>query len=427
MKVLVIGSGGREHAICYAFSKSPKVSKLYCANGNAGIASVAECIAIRPDDVQALAEFATTQQIDLTFVGGEIPLALGIVDEFTRRGLPIVGPTRAAAELESSKAFAKDFMARYEIPTARYVVAHSAGFATLMLESGDFGNELTPVVVKADGLAAGKGVVVAKNRAEAIAACNDMESLVGSAAASKIILEECLTGREVSLLAFVDGEHFALMPPVRDYKRISDGDTGPNTGGMGTITDESLLTDEQKQAIVDTIIRPTLHGCIRDGFPFRGILFLGLMMTDSGPQVLEYNVRFGDPETQAIVVRLNTDLVDICEAMLTGRLNELEIDWLPGSSACVVLASEGYPGKARTGDKIDGLNTVSVDMSVMVFHSGTTFTKDETGEPLYATSGGRVLGVTATGQDLDSALNSAYSAVAKIHWAGMQYRRDIGK
>jgi len=427
MKVLVVGSGGREHAVCYAFSKSPKVSKLYCADGNAGIASVAECVAIRPDDVQALAEFAVKQQIGLTFVGGEISLALGIADEFTSRGLRIVGPTREAAELESSKAFAKDFMARYEIPTARYAVAHSSGFATLMLESGDFGNETSPVVIKANGLAAGKGVVVAKNRAEAISACNDMESLVGSAAASKIGLEECLVGKEVSLLAFVDGEHFSLMPPVRDHKRIGDGDTGPNTGGMGTITDESLLTAEQTQNIIDTIIRPTIHGCIRDGFPFRGILFLGLMMTDAGPQVLEYNVRFGDPETQAIMVRLKSDFVDICEAMLNDGLNGIEIDWQPGSSACVVLASEGYPSKSRTGDRIDGLETASSDRDVTIFHSGTALMQGSSVKPSYITSGGRVLGVTAVGSDLDSALSRAYAAVSEIHWPGMQFRHDIGK
>ena len=428
MKVLVVGSGGREHAICYAFSKSPKVEKLFCANGNAGIAAIAECVAIRPDDVKEIAEFAQSQDVDLTFVGGETSLALGIVDEFERRDLRIIGPNRAAAELESSKAFAKDFMARYEIPTARYAVAHSAGFATLMLESGDFGNESTPVVIKADGLAAGKGVVVAKNRVEAIAACNDMESLVGSAAASKIVLEECLTGREVSVLAFVDGEHFGLMPPVRDHKRIGDNDTGPNTGGMGTITDASLLTHQQTQNIIDTIIRPTLHGCIRDGFPFRGILFLGLMMTNDGPKVLEYNVRFGDPETQAIVVRLKTDLVDICEAMLTGRLNEVDIDWIQGSSACVVLASQGYPGKPQTGDKIEGIEQAAAVEGVTIFHSGTAFSGDvESGQRSYATSGGRVLGVTATGNDLDTALQRAYSAVSDISWPGVQYRHDIGK
>jgi phosphoribosylamine--glycine ligase len=423
MKVLVVGSGGREHAICYAFSKSAKVTKLWCANGNAGISSVAECISIRPDDIHALADFAAREQVDLTFVGGEVPLALGIADEFQRRNLNIIGPVKEAAGLESSKAFAKDFMARYEIPTAKYVVAHSAGFATLMLESGDFGDEATPVVVKADGLAAGKGVIVARTRAEAISACDEMESLVGSAAAKKIILEECLIGREVSLLAFVDSEHFALMPPVRDHKRIGDGDTGPNTGGMGTITDASLLTQEQTQTIVETIIRPTLHGCIRDGFPFRGILFLGLMMTDDGPQVLEYNVRFGDPETQAILVRLETDLVDICGAMISGRLNELNIEWASGESACVILASQGYPGKPRTGEVINGLEATSALEGVNIFHSGTAFNANKQ----YVTAGGRVLGVTAVGNDLAAALGKAYSAVGQISWPGMQYRHDIGK
>jgi phosphoribosylamine--glycine ligase len=299
-----------------------------------------------------------------------------------------------------------------------------------MLESGDFGNESTPVVVKADGLAAGKGVVVANNRAEAIAACNDMESLVGSAAASKIVLEECLTGREVSVLAFVDGEHFALMPPVRDHKRIGDGDTGPNTGGMGTITDSSLLTAEQTRTVEETIVRPTLHGCIRDGFPFRGILFLGLMMTSDGPKVLEYNVRFGDPETQAIVVRLNSDLIDICEAMLAGRLNEMEIEWLPGTSACVILAAQGYPSKPRTGDVITGIEKASSHDGVSIFHSGTAFASggQAVGEPpAYITAGGRVLGVTAVGDDLDTAIDRAYSAVSEISWPGVQYRRDIGK
>jgi phosphoribosylamine--glycine ligase len=383
---------------------------------------VAECVAVRPDDVNALADFASRERIDLTFVGGETPLALGIVDEFIGRGLPIIGPVREAAELEASKAFAKDFMARYEIPTAKYAVAHSAGFAKLMLESGDFGSESTPVVVKADGLAAGKGVVVAKNRAEGIAACEGMETLVGSAAAQKIVLEECLVGREVSLLAFVDGANFALMPPVRDHKRIGEGDTGPNTGGMGTITDDSLLSTDQTQSIVETIIKPTLHGCIRDGFPYRGVLFLGLMMTAAGPKVLEYNVRFGDPETQSIIVRLNTDIIDICEAMLTGRLGQLQIEWHPGSSACVILASEGYPGKARVGDKIDGLDKASMKENVALFHSGTSL--DAAGNVI--TAGGRVLGVTSTGKNLNEALSNVYSAVQKISWPGMQFRRDIG-
>jgi phosphoribosylamine--glycine ligase len=420
MKILVIGSGGREHALCAAFSRSPHVEKLFCANGNAGIADVAECIAISPENIVDLATFAQNNSIDLTFVGGEIPLALGIVDEFESRGLKIIGPRREAAQLESSKAFAKDFMARHGVPTAKYVVAHSPDFAVLELQSGDFGLEDRPVVVKADGLAAGKGVVVASNRSEAIAAINEMAERVGTAASSKIVLEECLTGREISLLAFVSGEQFALMPATRDHKRVGDGDTGQNTGGMGAVTDASLLTADQLSVVVDTIVKPTLHGCAREGITFTGILFVGLMMTADGPKVLEYNLRFGDPETQAILVRLETNIVDICEAMISGTLNDLDIRWKPGSSACVVLAAEGYPAKARTGDVISGLDAID---GAMVFHAGTS--RDANGN--IVTAGGRVLGVTATGDDLETALASAYSAVEKISWPGMQFRRDIGK
>lgn len=423
MNVLVIGSGGREHAICAAFKRSPRVKRLVCANGNAGIAQVAECVSIRHDQIDALANFAVDNAIDLTFVGGETSLALGIVDEFERRGLKIIGPKRAAAQLESSKAFAKDFMARHGIPTAKYVVAHSPDFAKLELESGDFGDASKPVVVKADGLAAGKGVVVAANRSEAEAAIDEMAALVGTAAAEKIVLEECLIGREVSLLAFVSGEQFALMPPTRDHKRIGEGDTGPNTGGMGTITDASLLTNEQLATITETIIRPTLMGCVREDIGFCGILFLGLMMTTAGPKVLEYNIRFGDPETQAILVRLETDIVDICEAMLAETVGSLDIKWKPGSSSCVVLAAEGYPAKPRTGDVISGLDEAVSVSNVEVFHAGTARSSDDK----ILTAGGRVLGVTATGENLEMALKTAYSAVEKINWPEIQYRRDIGK
>jgi phosphoribosylamine--glycine ligase len=423
MKILVVGSGGREHAICDTFSRSPKISKIFCANGNAGIAAIAECIVIKPDDVVALADFAAANAIDLTFVGGETSLALGIVDEFERRGLRIIGPGKEAAQLESSKAFAKDFMSRHGVPTARYVTAHSPDFAVLELESGDFGDESEPVVVKADGLAAGKGVVVAKNRAEAIAAINGMAESVGTAAAEKIVIEEYLTGNEVSLLMFADGQNFALMPATRDHKRVGDGDTGPNTGGMGAITNISLLTDEQTAQIVDKVIRPTLHGCVKEGFPFRGVLFIGLMMTSDGPRVLEYNVRFGDPETQAILIRLETDLVDICGAILTGKLPDLAITWRPGSSACVVLASAGYPGKPRTGDVINGLDASGQVDGVKVFHAGTARDANHR----YVTAGGRVLGVTAIGNDLPSALGQAYASSAKVSFDGMQFRRDIGK
>jgi phosphoribosylamine--glycine ligase len=425
MKILVVGSGGREHAICRAFAKSPKVSKLFCANGNAGIAAIAECIPITPDDIEGLYSFASANAIDLTFVGGETPLALGIVDKFSAGRLNIIGPNRAASQLEASKAFAKDFMARHGIPTAQYAIAHTAGFAIDELESGDLGDANTPVVVKADGLAAGKGVVVASNRAEAIAAIRQMEALVGTQAAQKIVLEERLTGPEVSLLMFANGEDLALMPPTRDHKRLGDGDTGPNTGGMGTITDNSLLSVDQLQQITDTIIRPTLHGCVREGFPFRGILFLGLMMTASGPKLLEYNVRFGDPEAQAILVRLKTDLVDICGTMLAQKpLGELNIQWRPGSSACVVLASRGYPTAPVKGDPIQGLADAGSLNGIQIFHAGTAVAGNP---PTVVTSGGRVLGVTAVGDSLDTALATAYAAVEKISFPGMQFRKDIGR
>ena len=439
MRILVIGSGGREHAICYAFGRSPRVSRLVCAPGNAGIEKIAECVAINSESIFELADLAEREQIDLTFVGGEVPLALGIADEFERRGLNIIGASMAASRLESSKAFAKDFMSRHAIPTAAYKVAQSPGQAIEILESGYFGEASSAVVVKADGLAAGKGVVVAKDRREAIDACNELAALVGSDAAERIVLEEFLDGREVSLLMFADGKEFALMPPVRDHKRIGDGDTGPNTGGMGTITDSGLLTPEQMQTVVKDIIEPTLAGCIEEGFPFRGILFLGLMVTGetlspvirddaeqelyivAAPKVLEYNVRFGDPETQSILVRLESDLVDICEAMLRGQLAETKIQWRKGNSACIVLAAEGYPRKPRTGDVINGLEETTSAANVSVFHAGTARDGSE-----FLTAGGRVLGITAVGETLDEALSAAYQVTENISWEGMQYRRDIG-
>lgn len=421
MKVLVIGSGGREHALCRAFSKSKKVEKIYCANGNAGIAEIAECVDIKPENIDELAAFAESNAIDLTFVGGETALALGIVDEFEKKNLKIVGASRRAAQLESSKSFAKDFMAAHSIPTATYKTAFSIDEAKEFLSGDFFGDENSPVVVKADGLAAGKGVVVAQNRREAIEAVEEMQQLAGKNAAEKIVLEECLIGREVSLIMFCDGKNFALMPPVRDHKRIGENDTGANTGGMGTVSDSGLLNENQRNEIIEHIIKPTLDGCAKDGFPFKGILFLGLMMTETGAKVLEYNVRFGDPETQVILIQLESDLVEICEAMIDETLSETEINWKNGSAACVVLASKGYPAKAETGDVISGLE--NVDSETIVFHAGTK--KNENGE--FVTAGGRVLGVTATAEDLPNALEKAYEAVEKISWDGMQFRRDIGK
>jgi phosphoribosylamine---glycine ligase len=423
MNILVIGSGGREHAICDAFSRSPRVDKVLCANGNAGIAAVAECVDIRPDDVGGLLNLAKNRGIDLTFVGGETSLALGIVDAFEDAGLKIIGPTRSAARLESSKAYAKEFMTRHRIPTAAFAVYDSADDAEAALESGQFGDANSAAVVKADGLAAGKGVVVASNRDDAVAAIREVAEAAGGEAASRIVIEECLVGHEVSLLMFADGNDFVLMPPARDHKRIGEGDTGPNTGGMGTITDSSLLPHDEIEIISDLIIEPTLAGCIADGIPFRGVLFLGLMMTAHGPRLLEYNVRFGDPETQAILIRLESDLVDICEAMLAGNLSSASIEWKAGSSACVVLAAKDYPGKPRTGDAIHGVEDAAELRDVKVFHAGTG--RDTAGS--LVTSGGRVLAVTATGGDLTAALTRAYEAAGKIHFDGMQLRRDIGR
>jgi len=423
MKILVVGSGGREHAICSAFARSGRTEKLFCANGNAGIAEIAECVNIKPENINGLADFAQANSIDLTFVGGEVPLALGITDEFEKRGLKIVGVSFSAARLEASKAFAKDFMRRHNVPTAKFHTANSKAEAIEILESDEFGGENSPVVVKADGLAAGKGVVVAANRAETLAAIDGLDEIAGADAASTIVLEECLFGREISLILFSDGENFALMPPTRDHKRIGEGDTGPNTGGMGTITNTGLLSEAQTQDVIEQIIKPTLRGCRDEGFPFRGILFLGLMMTESGPKLLEYNVRFGDPETQSILVRLDTDFVEICEAILDGRLDQIDIRWKAGNSACVILAAEGYPYHPRKGDVIHGLDKANALENVQIFHAGTT--RNDAGE--FVTSGGRVLGITAVGETLKIALDQAYQAVSQISWKGVRYRRDIGK
>ncbi|NNE65274.1 MAG: phosphoribosylamine--glycine ligase [Pyrinomonadaceae bacterium] len=425
MKILIVGSGGREHALAWSFKRRNQDRTIFCADGNAGISNLAECVDISPDDIEGLAEFAANEKIDLTFVGGETSLALGIVDRFEQAGLQIIGPTQSAARLESSKAFAKDFMEKHRIPTAAYANCSSAEEAITRLESGEFGDEETPVVVKADGLAAGKGVVVAVDRKEAIAAVNALFEghLVSKSAVGSLVLEECLFGKEVSLIMFSDGKNFALMPPTRDHKRIGEGDTGDNTGGMGTVTDSSLLSKEQTKEIADSIIRPTLEGAAADGFPVTGILFLGLMMTEDGPKVLEYNVRFGDPETQAILVNLETDLAEICDAMLQGSLDRLVINWKEGSSACVILAAENYPKTPRKGDRINGLEEASASENVVVFHSGTAMDSDG----YVVTAGGRVLGVTAVASNLSNSLHRAYKAANKISWEGMYFRRDIGK
>jgi len=426
MRILIIGSGGREHALVWALRKtSTRPLELFCAPGNAGVAQDAECLPVAATEISALVQLVEEKKIDLTVVGPEAPLALGIVDEFNRRGFRIVGPERRAARLESSKAFAKDFMLRHRVPTARHRIAESFAEARAILESGAFGGKDAPVVVKADGLAAGKGVIIAGSRAEAVSAVRDLMAgeTVSAEAARRIVIEEVLSGSEASLLLFSDGKDFRLMPAARDHKRVGENDTGSNTGGMGSITDALVLDRATLDRIVREIVLPTLHGAEDEGFPFHGVLFIGLMVTADGPRVLEYNVRFGDPETQAILVRLKSDLTEIFEAISETRLGQLEVNWSNDSSACVVLAARGYPAKPQTGARIEGLDLCAQRDNAVVFHAATQ--RGPNGE--WLTAGGRVLSVTATGQTLGVALSGCYQAARDIHWDGMHYRRDIGR
>ena len=424
-KIFVLGSGGREHAITWALRRiSATDVEVFCAPGNAGIAQEATLVNIAVDKHAELAAFAESEGIDLTFVGPEAPLAAGIVDFFESKGLPIVGPNGAAARLEGSKIFAKEFMARHGVPTAAFRTAESPSEAIAHLRSGEFGAAQSPVVIKADGLAAGKGVVVAADRAEAERAIEDLmvHHSAGKEAAQRVVIEEALAGREASVLLFADGRDYALMPAARDHKRIGENDTGPNTGGMGSITDASVLDESLLQRAVKEIVEPTLAGAQQEGFPFKGVLFLGLMLTEDGPKLLEYNVRFGDPETQAILVRLKTSLFDIFEAMRQGTLGKLSVEWAGGASACVVAANRGYPGKYESGAEIEGLEIVKENSQVQVFHAGTARAPDGK----FIATGGRVLGVTSAAADLPAALDLCYDALGKIYWPGMQFRRDIG-
>ena len=423
-RILIIGSGGREHAIVWALGQtSAEPIEIFCAPGNAGIAQTAQLLNVSVNDHASLAEFAETERIDLTFVGPEAPLAAGIVDFFNSKGLRIVGPTAAASRLEGSKVFAKDFMARHHIPTAAYRAVESAEKALEYLRSGEFGSAEDSVVIKADGLAAGKGVVVASNRSEAEQAVEDLmvQHVAGREAAERVVIEETLRGREASLLVFADGRDYVVMPAARDHKRIGENDTGPNTGGMGTITDASVLEESDAERVLFEIVEPTLAGAAAEGFPFKGVLFLGLMLTGAGPKLLEYNVRFGDPETQAILVRLKSDLLSVFDAIHDGSLGRLKVAWADGASACVVAANKGYPGKYETGGVIEGLNEVEA-AGVQVFHAGTA--RDAEGR--FIATGGRVLGVTAAAEDLPAALGQCYESLGRIHWPGMQFRRDIG-
>ncbi|MGB9710007.1 MAG: phosphoribosylamine--glycine ligase [Thermodesulfovibrio sp.] len=418
MKVLVIGSGGREHAIVWKLAQSRVVDKIYCVPGNAGISDLAECIEIENKDLSGLVDFVKYEWIDLTVVGPEDPLAKGIVDTFQKEGRKIIGPTKAAAQLESSKVFAKEFMKRHKIPTAEYKVFTSYTHAEEYIRLKG-----TPIVVKANGLAAGKGVFVCHRYEEAIEALKlIMKEKIFGSAGDKVVIEEYLQGKEASYLVFTDGKNIVPMVTSKDHKRLLDNDEGPNTGGMGTFSPNPIITAELEKEIIETIIKPTIRGLKSEGIVYKGILYAGLMIVNNKPYVLEFNCRFGDPETQVILPRLETDLVDIFMAITEQKLNKIDVKWKDKSSLCVILASEGYPGKYKKELPIKGLEMVKRLKDVIVFHAGTKF--DENGRVV--TNGGRVLGVTALGKDIKEARQKAYSAVELIHFEGMQYRKDIG-
>jgi phosphoribosylamine--glycine ligase len=420
MKVLVIGSGGREHAICWALSRSSKAPEIIAVPGNAGIAGLGRCIPGDPDDVAAMASLAEELDVDLTIVGPEAPLVAGIADEFRRRGLRVVGHGQAAAMLEGSKIFSKEFMSRHGIPTARFVVCDSADFARQTVRSGEFG---FPVVIKADGLAAGKGVVIASSQAEADEAIDAMMTRrTLGAAGTRVLIEEALVGREASLIYFTDGERLVPLPPAQDYKRIGDGDTGPNTGGMGTFSTDGLLDEDVVRIVRETIAEPTVRHMRLEGAPLSGMMFVGVMLTDAGPMVLEYNMRFGDPETQSELKRLDSDLLDIFEGIADGSLERISPVWTSDATLCLVLASNGYPGAIEKGKRIDGLADAAMVEGVTVFHAGTAIGPDGS----TVTSGGRVLGVTARARTLSEARERAYEAARRIHFDGKVNRSDIG-
>jgi len=418
MRVLVIGSGGREHTLVWKLRQSPRVQEVYCAPGNAGIAQIAHCVEIPADKIDKLVEFAREQEIELTVVGPEAPLAAGIVDAFQAAGLPIFGPNKAAAQLEASKVFAKEIMQKYKIPTAHSRTFTDAKEALAYLEEKG-----APIVVKADGLAAGKGVVVAQTIAEAQEAIEQiMVQQVFGQAGARVVIEEFLTGEEVSVLAFTDGETVIPMVSSQDHKAAYDHDQGPNTGGMGAYSPAPVLTPALLKQVEKEILKPTIEGLRAEGIVFQGVLYAGLMITEAGPKVLEYNVRFGDPECQVVLPRLQSDLVGIMLSVVNRKLHEQKIEWYDNHTACVVMASGGYPGDYRTGIEIDGLKEAGALQDTYVFHAGTALQEEK-----FVTAGGRVLGVTAWANTLEAALEKAYTAVKLIQFTGAHYRTDIGQ
>ncbi len=418
MRILVIGGGGREHALVWKLNQSPRVEKIWCAPGNGGIAAEAECVAIEAGDVAAMVAFAEKARPDLTVVGPELPLVNGLTDAFRKRNWAIVGPSRKAAQLEGSKIFSKNFLERHRIPTAKMYGAYDSPAAVY----GALLSVSWPVVIKADGLCAGKGVFLAPD----LEAAKDfvarmMEKNELGPGGKRILLEETLEGDELSFIILTDGERYAPLVPTRDHKRILDGNQGPNTGGMGAYSTDELLPGALREAIISTIVEPTLRGLAADGIRYQGFLYIGLMLTKSGPKVLEFNCRLGDPETQAIVARMDFDLAEVLRSVAAGQLDPSRLRWKGGASACVVLVSGGYPGRFESAKAIEGLTAAEQITGVKLLYAGT---KQEGGA--IVTSGGRVLGVTAAASSLDAALALAYQAASKIHFDGMHYRKDIG-
>jgi phosphoribosylamine---glycine ligase len=418
MKVLVVGSGGREHALVWKIAQSPRVSKVYCAPGNAGISKQATLVSIKAHDLEGLLDFAGRERIDLTVVGPEEPLTRGVVDLFESKGLAIFGASKKAAEIEGSKAFAKEMMRKYHIPTSSYEVFDDQKAAVAYIE-----RKGAPIVVKADGLAAGKGVFVCKTVKEAIQSVDQiMAEKVFGEAGKRVVIEECLLGEEASYLAFTDGKVILPMASSQDHKQIFDWDEGPNTGGMGAYSPAPVVTDQVHERILEKILRPMVQAMAEEGRPYKGVLYAGLMIREGHPKVLEFNARFGDPETQPVLMRMKGDIVPILEACMKGELSRCQIEWDARASVCVVMASKGYPGSYEKGKTIEGLEEVSQIKDVFVFHAGTS---SEDGRVV--TNGGRVLGVTGLGEDIPRAIERTYEAVKRISWEGVHYRTDIGR
>ena len=416
MKILVIGSGGREHALVWKISQSPKVTKLFCAPGSAAIGELAECVAINPEQIEKLADFVEKEKIDLTVVGPELPLTLGITDLFESRGLRIFGPNKTAAQLEGSKAFAKEILQENNIPTATF-----GTFTDQVAAKQHIERHPAPYVIKADGLAAGKGVVISLTVNDALDVVDKiLVKKVFGEAGEKVVIEEFLEGEEVSFMVLTDGQHILPLASSQDHKRVFDNDQGPNTGGMGAYSPAPAVTPAVQKRIFDEILNPLLTGLKRKGITYRGVIYVGLMITKTGPKVLEFNVRFGDPECQPIMMRLKSDLVPLLEATIDGKLNHVQPEWYEDPAVCVVLSARGYPGTYDKGYEIRGLDKLKHWDRGFVFHAGTT---KENGR--WLTSGGRVLGVTASGSDIGNAVTNAYAAVTQISWDGMHYRKDI--